>query len=178
MEACPLHQNNSHRTDVLPCVFQPNWRPNRHEWHPKCYNEFATAFCDNSYHCFHQQPANYGWICKRMVRLKFETFFSCFWFFKLFFRGNKVVATLLSVLVIGINTYFVVETVNELHLHWFALTIVVIVGIIYLLFCAYLVIHMAVSMGYTGLLQYRFVRKYVMGPVDANMSVNPITYSR
>lgn len=89
-----------------------------------------------------------------------------------------MVATLLSVVVIGINTYFVVETVHNFNLHWFALTIVVIVGIIYLLFCAYLVAHMAVSMGYKKLLRYKFVTKYVISPVDANLSVNPISYSR
>lgn len=89
-----------------------------------------------------------------------------------------MVATLLSVVVIAINTYFVVETVHNLHLHWFALTVVVLVGIVYLMFCAYLVVHMAVSMGYTKLLRYRFVTRYVIGPVDANLSVNPISYSR
>lgn len=93
-------------------------------------------------------------------------------------RENKVVATLLSVVVIGINTYFVVETVHNLHLHWFALTIVILIGIVYLLFCAYLVIHMAVSMGYSKLLKYKFVTRYVISPVDANLSVNPISYSR
>lgn len=93
-------------------------------------------------------------------------------------RENQVVATLLSVVVIGINTYFVVDTVHNLHLHWAALAIVVLIGVIYLLFCAYLVIHMAVSMGYSKLLRYRFVSKYVISPVDANLSVNPISYSR
>lgn len=96
----------------------------------------------------------------------------------LFCRFNKIASILLSVVVIGINTYFVVETVNELHLHWFALLIVVIIGICYLIFCAYLVIHMAISMGNTELLRYSLVKKYIMGPIDSQLSVNPVSYSR
>ncbi|KAJ3650843.1 hypothetical protein Zmor_016921 [Zophobas morio] len=91
---------------------------------------------------------------------------------------NKVASILLSVVVIAINTYFVVQTMNDLHLHWYALFFVVIIGICYLIFCAYLVIHMAISMGNTNLLRYGLVRRYIMAPTDAQLSVNPISYSR
>lgn len=95
------------------------------------------------------------------------------------FRGNKIASILLSVVVIGINTYFVIETVKALELEWFALTGVAIVGVFYLLFCTYLVIHMAVSMGNRNLLNYSFVNKYIMSPItESEMSVNPISYSR
>jgi NRAMP (natural resistance-associated macrophage protein)-like metal ion transporter len=90
---------------------------------------------------------------------------------------NKVASILLSVVVIAINTYFVVETMNSLHLHWFALVIVVVIGVCYLIFCAYLVVHMAISMGNTNLLRYGLVKKYIMGPIDSQLSVNPISYS-
>lgn len=93
------------------------------------------------------------------------------------FRANKVVSILLSIVVIGINTYFVINTVNELNLHWFPITIIVIVGIMYLIFCAYLVVHMVISMGNTSLLRYGFVKKYVMGPVDATLDISPISYA-
>ncbi|EFA04852.1 protein Malvolio isoform X1 [Tribolium castaneum] len=91
---------------------------------------------------------------------------------------NKIASILLSILVIGINTYFVVETMNELHLHWYALVFVVIIGIFYLIFCAYLVIHMAISMGNTNLLRYHLVKKYIMAPIESQLSVNPVSYSR
>ncbi|XP_023018599.1 protein Malvolio isoform X2 [Leptinotarsa decemlineata] len=91
--------------------------------------------------------------------------------------GNKIASIALSIVVIAINTYLVINTVNEMELSWFPLLIVVVFGIIYLLFCAYLVVHMAVSMGNTNLLRYNFVNKYVMGPVDATLDINPISYS-
>jgi len=90
---------------------------------------------------------------------------------------NTVIATLLSVVVISINTYFVVATVNKLHLGWFALTIVVLVGILYLLFCVYLVIHMAVSMGNTSLMRYNFIGRYISGPVEGQLTNDPVSYS-
>lgn len=74
----------------------------------------------------------------------------------LFFRGNKIVSTALSVLVIGINIYFVFDTVKEVldkdkENSVQILVGVSIYGVLYLLFCLYLVIHMAISMGATFL---------------------------
>lgn len=95
-----------------------------------------------------------------------------------FFRGNKIASIILSIVVITINTYFVVNTVNEHNLHWFFLLVIIIVGIFYLLFCFYLVVHMAISMGNTSLLRYHFVNKYIMGPVDMTLNIEPISYTR
>lgn len=81
---------------------------------------------------------------------------------------NRLVATLLSVVVIGINTFFVVNTVNGLELEWPTLTLVVFFGILYLLFCLYLTIHMAISMGNESLLRFNWVTKYVMGGTANN----------
>ncbi|KAJ8928893.1 hypothetical protein NQ314_018464 [Rhamnusium bicolor] len=91
--------------------------------------------------------------------------------------GNKIASILLSIVVIAINTYFVINTVNSLELHWFPLLLVVIAGIMYLLFCAYLVIHMAIAMGSTHLLRYNLVNKYVAGPLDTTLDICPISYS-
>ncbi|KAG5891791.1 hypothetical protein JTB14_006185 [Gonioctena quinquepunctata] len=91
--------------------------------------------------------------------------------------GNKIASIMLSITVIAINTYFVVNTVSEMELTWFPLLIVIIIGIFYLLFCAYLVVHMAISMGNTNLLRYNMVKKYVVGPVDATLDINPISFS-
>ncbi|XP_030754879.1 protein Malvolio-like isoform X2 [Sitophilus oryzae] len=91
--------------------------------------------------------------------------------------ANKVMSIALSIVVISINIYFVVSTVNEFSLSWFWLTVVILVGIFYILFCIYLVVHMAISMGHTRLMRYNFVEKYVMGPVDATLAVCPTGYS-
>lgn len=87
-------------------------------------------------------------------------------------------AILLSILVIAINTYFVVQTVNDFEFGWAALLLVIVIGICYLVFCVYLVVHMAVSMGNRNLLRYDFVSKYIMGSIESQLAVNPISYSR
>ncbi|CAG9861190.1 unnamed protein product [Phyllotreta striolata] len=92
--------------------------------------------------------------------------------------GNKIASILLSIAVIAINTYFVIDLVSSWGLTWFYLVIVAIVGVFYLLFCGYLVIHMAISMGNTNLLRYNAVNKYIVGPVDATLDISPISYSR
>ncbi|XP_017777463.1 PREDICTED: protein Malvolio-like isoform X2 [Nicrophorus vespilloides] len=91
--------------------------------------------------------------------------------------ANTAVAILLSIVVISINTYVVIDQVNDLDPNWALLTLIVIVGVIYLLFCAYLVIHMLVSMGNISLLEYGFVNKYIMGNSDSELSSNPSNYS-
>ncbi|CAG9770852.1 unnamed protein product [Ceutorhynchus assimilis] len=91
--------------------------------------------------------------------------------------GNKIMATTLGLTVICINIFTVITTVMEFDLHWFSYTLIAMLGVCYVLFCIYLVIHMTVSMGGTRLLRYDFVNNYVVGPVDANLGVNPISYS-
>lgn len=67
-------------------------------------------------------------------------------------RVNKVVSTALSILVITINIYFVIQTVHEdLPQHWAVFLGMSVYAILYLIFCAYLAIHMAVNMGATSL---------------------------
>ncbi|KAL3270632.1 hypothetical protein HHI36_021164 [Cryptolaemus montrouzieri] len=90
---------------------------------------------------------------------------------------NKLAAILLSIVVIGINTFFVTQTVQDLSLAWPWLVLVCIIGVLYLLFCIYLVLHMAVSMGWDSLLKYDFVNNFVIGPVNSSLSVQPINYS-
>jgi len=88
-------------------------------------------------------------------------------------------STLLSLLVICINIYTVITTVNGFELHWFALTVISILGVCYILFCIYLVLHMTISMGGTWPLKYQFVRDYIAEPsIDVSLGVHPISYSR
>lgn len=91
--------------------------------------------------------------------------------------GNKIVAILLSIVVILINTYFVSTTVHDLQLGGFSLTVIAILAILYLIFCIYLVIHMAVSMGNQSLTRYDFVKKYVLSAQDMTLASNPTNYS-
>ncbi|XP_029043540.1 protein Malvolio isoform X2 [Osmia bicornis bicornis] len=93
---------------------------------------------------------------------------------------NKVVATALSAVVITINIYFVINTVREdLPHHWAVILAISIYSILYLLFCLYLVIHMAVSMGASSLNDYWLVKKYVGSPVSTTLGLsNPAVYAR
>ncbi|XP_066593497.1 protein Malvolio [Prorops nasuta] len=97
---------------------------------------------------------------------------------------NKITATLLSLTVIVINIYFVISTVQE-HLnnsvpyYWLILLVIIMFSIWYILFCFYLLIHMAVNMGATFLTNNALVAKYVVGPVNTNFGLtNPAAYAR
>ncbi|XP_031845959.1 solute carrier family member malvolio isoform X2 [Nomia melanderi] len=94
--------------------------------------------------------------------------------------ANKIIATALSVIVITINIYFVINTVQEdLPHHWAVIFAISIYSILYLLFCLYLTIHMAVSMGATSLGDLSFVRKYIGSPVSTTLGLsNPTIYAR
>ncbi|KAL6421285.1 hypothetical protein ACFW04_011890 [Cataglyphis niger] len=93
---------------------------------------------------------------------------------------NKVVSTALSILVITINIYFVIQTVQEdLPQHWAIFLGISVYAILYLIFCAYLAIHMAVSMGATSLGNHWFVTKYIGTPVSPTLGIsNPAVYAR
>ncbi|XP_011637124.1 protein Malvolio isoform X3 [Pogonomyrmex barbatus] len=93
---------------------------------------------------------------------------------------NKIVSTALSVLVITINIYFVIQTVQEdLPHHWAIYFGMSVYAILYLIFCAYLAIHMAVSMGATSLSNNWFVTKYIGTPVSPTLGItNPAVYAR
>ncbi|XP_024884566.1 protein Malvolio isoform X3 [Temnothorax curvispinosus] len=93
---------------------------------------------------------------------------------------NKIVSTALSVLVIVINIYFVAQTVQEdLPNNWAIYLAMSVYAILYLIFCAYLAIHMAVSMGATSLGNNWFVTKYIGTPVSPTLGIsNPAVYAR
>ncbi|XP_076627527.1 solute carrier family member malvolio isoform X2 [Colletes latitarsis] len=93
---------------------------------------------------------------------------------------NKIVATALSAVVICINIYFVINTVqDDLPHHWAVILAISIYFILYLLFCLYLVIHMALNMGATSLGNHWFVSKYIGSPVSTTLGLsNPTIYAR
>ncbi|XP_017797801.1 PREDICTED: protein Malvolio isoform X2 [Habropoda laboriosa] len=92
---------------------------------------------------------------------------------------NKIIATILSALVISINIYFVINAVQEeLPHHWAVILAISIYSILYLLFCVYLTIHMAVNMGATSLANHWFVKKYIGSPVSTTLGLsNPAIYA-
>lgn len=99
------------------------------------------------------------------------------------FSGNKIVSILLTIVVIGVNLYFVVAQVETLNIEGGLLAVVcmyfilvvnddikcsniirLIVGIfavLYILFNIYLVIHMAACMGNKRLMNSRVSMKKV-----------------
>uniref|UniRef100_A0A6M2DXH6 Putative mn2+ and fe2+ transporter of the nramp family n=1 Tax=Xenopsylla cheopis TaxID=163159 RepID=A0A6M2DXH6_XENCH len=92
--------------------------------------------------------------------------------------ANSIVAILLSVLVIAINIYFVVDQVNHGDMTAGYLALIIIFGILYLLFCLYLVLHMSASMGCNSLSNLTFIQKYVMtSDADSSPIDNQTSYS-
>ncbi|KAK5638670.1 hypothetical protein RI129_012965 [Pyrocoelia pectoralis] len=82
--------------------------------------------------------------------------------------GNIIMAILTSAGIIGINTYFVISTIIGAHMSWYYLVLVSLVGIVYMMFCIYLGVHMVIFMGAKNLMNYSFINKYVWGPsIDA-----------
>ena len=76
---------------------------------------------------------------------------------------SKVFSLVFSLLVIGINIFFVFQYVISLGYNsWYFILFVVSIGILYLLFCGYLIIDMAINMGATCIFNTRF------GPLFAN----------
>lgn len=77
--------------------------------------------------------------------------------------GNKIVSTLLSAVVIGINIFFVVySAMTSLSGNIWLLICIGIYSVMYLIMCIYLIIHVAISMGGDNrITNSRFVTKYI-----------------
>ena len=62
--------------------------------------------------------------------------------------GSKVFSITLSMLIVAVNTYFVVNYVSSLHIvNPGLISLISLVGIAYLLFCSYLTLDMILQMG-------------------------------
>lgn len=97
-------------------------------------------------------------------------------------KANRVIAVALSAVIIGINLFFVVNTVNELDLAVGYIVLVgkkllnlgffeilnlflyfaAIFGALYIIFTIYLIIHMFSAMGFEAVSKSSFVQKYVL----------------
>ncbi|XP_023715760.1 protein Malvolio isoform X2 [Cryptotermes secundus] len=92
--------------------------------------------------------------------------------------ANKIASITLSVVVIAINTFFVVHSVIYDIPHewgiWLALAVFVV---FYLFMCTYFVLHMIVSMGNTRLNEYQFVSKYIKCPEATDFGLSTQNFS-
>ncbi|GJQ81935.1 Mvl [Trypoxylus dichotomus] len=75
---------------------------------------------------------------------------------------NKGVAILLSIVVIAINSYFVVATMADIKPHAVLLMLVAVYALLYFVFCVYLIVHMVVFMSKKDFSENNFIKKYVM----------------
>ncbi|XP_014203537.1 protein Malvolio [Copidosoma floridanum] len=97
---------------------------------------------------------------------------------------TNIIATALSLLVISINVYFVYDTVSskiqyDTSYKLEIIATIIIFAILYLMFCFYLCIHMAISMGATSLNNVPIIAKYVGGPIEPTFGLSsPIAYAR
>jgi len=87
---------------------------------------------------------------------------------------SRIFAISLSLLVIGVNTFFVISYVIKLGITNAAFIVFVIaVGLIYLLFCLYLIIDMMISMGSSRMAGLPLVRKmFSASTVGNNYSIH------
>lgn len=66
------------------------------------------------------------------------------------FRFMKGLSCVLAAVIISINMYFVGYYVTEsLSPEWYIILAVSIFGVLYLAFCAYLILHVIASMGFS-----------------------------
>ncbi|XP_004537319.1 protein Malvolio isoform X4 [Ceratitis capitata] len=91
-------------------------------------------------------------------------FTSCVAIMSEFVNGvtNKVISILLTIVVITVNIYFVVVQVETAALEGGLLGLVCIVGVLYLLFNLYLVIHMIAFMGNQRFMNNRWIQRFVL----------------
>ncbi|XP_019877691.2 protein Malvolio-like [Aethina tumida] len=85
----------------------------------------------------------------------------------------KIVSIILSITVVGINTFFVVEKISANNLETGVLLITILVALLYLLFVIYLGFHLYISFGGKQLESHELVQKYVVVP-DMNIPKNKI----
>eukprot|EP00092_Neocalanus_flemingeri_P010971 GFUD01011814.1.p1 GENE.GFUD01011814.1~~GFUD01011814.1.p1 ORF type:complete len:593 (-),score=189.96 GFUD01011814.1:61-1839(-) len=82
---------------------------------------------------------------------------------------SRIFSVLLSMLVIAVNTYFVISYVIKLNIsNPIFILFVVLVGIVYLLFCLYLTTDMMLAMGSSHLANLPLVRKLFSTSTAAN----------
>merc|ERR1719153_1815336 len=87
---------------------------------------------------------------------------------------SRIFSVLLSLLVIAVNTYFVLQYVIDLGITNGAFILfVVLLGVIYLIFCLYLTVDMILNMGGETLVSIPFIRKlFSVVTVQGNYAIH------
>lgn len=84
----------------------------------------------------------------------------------------KIVSIILSIVIVGINIYFVAEQVIGLDLAVGWEILIYILTILYFIFIVYITLHMYVSMGNTELENNELIQKYVYIPISPTITNN------
>lgn len=93
-------------------------------------------------------------------------------YFNLIFRTMKIISILLSMIVIGINVFFVYRTVSELNLSFGPIIAIIIVAIFYMILVIYLAIHMIVSLQSNNFMHIDFIKKFVLNDDERTLDVS------
>ena len=74
---------------------------------------------------------------------------------------NKLVATTVSLLVVAVNIYFVLDFIASKHItNVLAIMFISILGFFYLVFCLYLAVDAMIHMGFTKLAEFRIIQQF------------------
>lgn len=74
-------------------------------------------------------------------------------------RFMKIFATIVSLIIVGINLFFVGGTVAGLPNVWWVWTPLVLLGVPYLLFVGYLGLYCCICLGAESLVDYEWIQK-------------------
>ncbi|CAH1993267.1 unnamed protein product [Acanthoscelides obtectus] len=77
----------------------------------------------------------------------------------------KIISLMLSVVIVVINIYFVVEKLLNLSLQLYIVSIIYILAVCYFIFIMYLVIHLYIAMGGTWMSDHPAIAKFVIVPL-------------
>lgn len=81
------------------------------------------------------------------------------------YSSVKIVSIVLSLVIVGINIYFVAEQLIELDLDVGWQVLIYLGTVLYFLFIVYISVHMYISMGNTNLENNELIQKYVYIPI-------------
>ena len=72
---------------------------------------------------------------------------------------NKILATLISLLIIAVNIYFVIDFILSKHIsNSVVIVVIVLLGVFYLVFCLYLALDAMIHMGFSKLAGFGIIQ--------------------
>ena len=148
LEASTANSNHRHLPDPSPVRFR------RSQWHhfaqrlSQCNHEPPVTFCSHSNADFYQLNEDHGRIRQRNVRISSKLSRNHLNILPIF-SFMKVLLSVLVVVVIGINFFFVGSTVATAlpDAHWAVYAGIGVAGALYMCLVIYVSIHLVVSLG-------------------------------